>query len=148
VNDRPKVFLSYSHGEGKEKAWARKLAEELMRLDCSVFFDEWELRPGENVAEVIERGLRNSDTFIAVLSRGSETRPNLLFELGVAIGSGKRLIPVVAKDVDRSKVPFEIRSRRYLPKGSPDETARRLVEAIQQTGEPGETALLAGGKER
>jgi hypothetical protein len=137
------VFISYSHSSEKEREWVRKLAKKLSDHKFSVWFDEWNLRAGDNLAQAIEKGLRNSGTFVTVLSRGSESRPNLLFELGVAIGSGKLLIPIVSKDVDSSKLPFEIRSRRFLPMSSPDETARQLIEAIQQGSEESHSEMLA-----
>jgi hypothetical protein len=81
---------------------------------------------------------------VAVLSRGNESRANVLYELGVAIGAGKQLIPVVAKDADITKLPFAIRSRRFLTMGSPDEAARQIVEALQPAlGEFDEQALVA-----
>lgn len=135
MSERQTVFISYSHSKAKEKEWVRKLAKRLSDHNFSVWFDESNLRPGDNLPQAIEKGLRNSKTFITILSRGSESRPNLLFELGLAIGAGKQLIPVVAKDVDSSKLPFEIRSRRFLSMSSPNETARQLMQAIHQDEE-------------
>jgi hypothetical protein len=34
-------------------------------------------------------------------------------------------------DLDSSVIPFEIRTRRYLMKGAPDDAAREVAEAVK-----------------
>jgi hypothetical protein len=54
----------------------------------------------------------------------------------------------LAKDVDNSKLPFEIRSRRFLPMDSPDKTARQVIDAIQDESEDSDAGVLAAAKTR
>lgn len=124
----PKVFISYSHDDTE---WVRKFAEALRDQSVEVWLDTWQLHAGDSIPDAIEAGLRGSDVIVAIVSAENARRPDLLFELGVALGMGKRLIPIVPADLDASTVPFELRSRRYLTKGAPGDAAREVAEALR-----------------
>lgn len=124
----PKVFISYSRDDAE---WVRKFAEALREQGVDVWLDTWQLHAGDSLPDALEAGLRGSDAIVAILSASNAWRPNTLFELGVALGTGKRLIPIVPEDLDSSFIPFELRSRRYLTKGAPAEAAREVAEALR-----------------
>lgn len=126
--NEPKVFISYSHDDSE---WVRQFAECLRHLNVSVWLDEWQLTAGEPLREAIEAGLRSSDAIVSVLTRANAQRPNVLFELGVALGMGKPLIPIIPPDLESSAIPFGLRSRRYLTKGVPDVAAHEVAEAVK-----------------
>jgi predicted nucleotide-binding protein len=125
---RPNVFISHSH---EDSEWVRQFAEALKDLDVAVWFDEWQIKAGDPLRDAIERGLRNSDAIVAVLSAANILRPNVLFELGVALGMGKRFIPILSQDVNERQLPFDVRSRRYLKQESPEATAREVAAAVK-----------------
>jgi hypothetical protein len=52
------------------------------------------------------------------------------FELGAAIGMGKRIVSIVPREFDPSKLPLELRTRRYLIRDSPEDTAEELAHAL------------------
>ncbi len=124
----PKVFISYSHDDAE---WVRRFAEALREQSVDVWLDAWRVHVGEPLGDAIEAGLRGSDAVVAILSRNNARRPSVLFELGAALGTGKRLIPIVPADLEGSAIPFELRRRRYLTKGTPDEAAREVAEALK-----------------
>ncbi len=126
--NEPKVFISYSHDDAE---WVRRFAEALRERSVGVWLDTWQVDAGEPLRDAIEAGLRSSDAIVSVLTRANAQRPNVLFELGVALGMGKRLIPIVPEDLDNSDIPFWLRTRRYLTKGAPDEAAREVAEALK-----------------
>ena len=126
--NEPKVFISYSHDDAE---WARRFAEALRRQNVNVWLDEWQVSAGDSLRDAIEAGLRGSDAIVSVLTRANARHPNVLFELGVALGMGKLLIPIIPPDLDTSAIPFELRTRRYLTKGTPDEAAREVAEAVK-----------------
>lgn len=126
--NEPQVFISYSHEDAE---WVLQFAEALRTQSVNVWLDEWQVTPGEPLREAIEAGLRSSDAIVAILSRTNAQRPNVLFELGVALGMGKRLIPIVPVDLESSAIPFGLRRRRYLKRGAPDEAAREVAEALK-----------------
>jgi len=126
--NEPKVFISYSRDDAE---WVRKFAEALREQHVDVWLDTWQLLAGDSLPDALEAGLRGSDAIVSIFSESNARRPNTFFELGVALGTGKRLIPIVAESLDRASIPFELRSRRYLTKGSPAEAARQVAEALR-----------------
>jgi hypothetical protein len=124
------VFISYSHS-GSDAEWARSFAQALKRRGISVWFDEFHLRGGESWPEALEAGLRSSDVLVALFDPDAQTKPNLFFELGAAIGMGKRIVPIVPKDVDPSALPLDVRRRRYLVRETPDQTAEELSNTLR-----------------
>jgi hypothetical protein len=124
----PKVFISYSHDD---EAWVRKFAEALRDQSVDVWLDTWQVHAGDSIRDALEAGLRGSDAIVSILSAANARRPNMLFELGVALGMGKRLIPIVPADLDTTVIPYELRTRRYVTRGAPDESAREVAEALR-----------------
>src|SRR5881397_3888607 len=59
------VFLSHS---SKDKDVVRKLAERLRSDGLRVWFDEWELRPGDSIPVKIEQGLEQSRILLLCMS--------------------------------------------------------------------------------
>ncbi|HXQ72866.1 MAG TPA: toll/interleukin-1 receptor domain-containing protein [Pyrinomonadaceae bacterium] len=59
------VFISHNVAN---KADARLLASALARRGSNVWFDEWNIRPGESIAAGIESGLAGSDIFVLIWS--------------------------------------------------------------------------------
>jgi TIR domain len=122
------VFISHSAGDAD---WARSFAQALKGRGVSVWFDEFDVRPGESVRDALEAGLRSSDVLVALLDANSPSKPNLFFELGAALGMGKRVVAIVPKDLDPSVLPLEVRLRRYLIRDTPEQTAEELSNTLQ-----------------
>jgi len=59
------VFLSHS---AKDKAAVRPLAEWLRRDGLRVWFDEWEIKPGDSIPAKIEEGLEHSRVLVLCMS--------------------------------------------------------------------------------
>jgi len=124
----PKVFISYSHDDDE---WVRRFAEALREQSVDAWYDAEQVKWGDSLPDAIEAGLRGSDAIVAILSRANAWQPRVLFELGVALAGGKRLIPIVPADLESSAIPAEFRRRRYLTKGAPDEAAREVAETLK-----------------
>jgi ABC-type branched-subunit amino acid transport system substrate-binding protein len=123
----PSVFLSYSH---EDQAWAKAFAEALKEKGISLWFDEWELRPGDDVTEAMERALRESGAMVFLVGPQSVDKPALLFELGAALALKKRIIPVVSEEVERSRIPGVLLHRRQVVRRGPEETAAEVAKAV------------------
>lgn len=121
-----KVFVSYSH-DREDKEWTRQFVSALEKRDIDVWFDERNLVAGEKLIPAIERGLRNSDLVVMLLTEKNAGRPNVLFEYGAALGLGKRVVAIVPQEMSADKVPVALRLRRYLTKDNPEETAAKLL---------------------
>ena len=123
----PTVFISYSIGDAN---WARSFAEALKQRGVAVWLDQFQIAAGDSLRDALEAGLRESDVLVTLVDAGASIKPNLLFELGAAIGMGKRVVPIVPPELDASKLPSELRSRRYLLRDSPEHTADELAHAL------------------
>jgi hypothetical protein len=126
--DKRTVFISHS---AKDVDWARSFAQALKERGVTVWFDEFDVRPGESLRDAVEAGLRSSDVLVALLDADSSSKPNLFFELGAALGMGKRLVAIVPKDLDPNVLPLDVRLRRYLIRDTPEQTAQELSNTLQ-----------------
>ena len=127
---KAKVFISYAHG-AEDDEWVRRFAQALREQSVEVWYDAERVKWSDPITDAIEAGLRDSDAIVAILSRANALQPSVLFDLGVAIAGGKRLIPIVPADLESSAIPAEFRRRRHLTKGAPDEAAREVAEALK-----------------
>jgi hypothetical protein len=123
-----KVFISYSHSD---KEWARRFAETIANSGVEVWFDEFNILPGQPLVEALEKGLRESDAVVLLINTENMDRPNLFFEIGAALGMNKTIIPVVPKDFDYRKLPLPLQRIKFLVRNSPEETAQELAIAVE-----------------
>lgn len=107
------VFLSH---DSKDKPRVRGLAEELRAAGLRVWFDEWVLRPGDDIYLIIERGLEAARAQVLCLSPaalGSEwvalERSTVLFR--DPSNAGRRFIPLLLADCD---LPDALRRYKYV----------------------------------
>lgn len=126
--EKRSVFISHS---AQDADWARLFAQALKERGVTVWFDEFDVRPGESIRDALEAGLRKSDVLVALLDTESKSKPNLFFELGAAIGMGKKVVAIVPKELDASALPLDIRLRRYLIRNTPEQTAEELSNTLQ-----------------
>ena len=122
-----KVFISHT---ARDTEWARSFAKALQERGVSVWFDEFDVQPGESLREALESGLRTSDVLVALLDAEAPAKPNLFFELGAAIGMGKRVVAIVPKGIDLGALPLDLRLRRYLVRDTPEQTAEELSATL------------------
>ena len=125
--EKPKVFISYSR---RDAHWARSFAQALKQRGISVWFDEFDVRPGEPLRDALESALRNSDVLVALLDPEYPSKPAVFFELGAFIGMGKKVVTIVPKELDPASIPLDLRLRRYLVRDSPEETAEELSHTL------------------
>lgn len=132
----PRVFLSYS---SKDKGLVRDFATGLEQRGISVWFDEMQLRPGDDWVRKIEQALDSSDFIAFFMSQNSMRRGfvqkelNLAFSRWRSMPSGRALIlPVL---LDKSVVPDMpplLRDIQWLDASDGDipEAIDKLTEAI------------------
>lgn len=107
------VFLSHN---SMDKPFVRRLAERLRDEGLRVWFDEWAIKPGDDIFLAIETGLQESRTQVLCLSQealGSGwvklERSTVLFRDPTNIG--RRLIPVLLSDCT---LPDTLRRYKYI----------------------------------
>jgi hypothetical protein len=106
------VFLSHNHGD---KAFVRRLANDLRDRGVKVWLDEWEMRVGDSLVERIEAGIREAGYLVVVLSANSVNSPWVIRELNAALAEelghrGMFILPVLIEDCD---VPLFVRDKMY-----------------------------------
>lgn len=121
------VFISHSH---QDREWASQLADALKQRGLSVWFDDAQIKLGENWGRAVYEGLTRSSNIVFIVGPGAANSNNLAFELGMALGSGKRIIPVVAKDLPLAEIPGPIRLRRFLQANNPAKTAEEIAKTV------------------
>jgi TIR domain len=123
------VFLSYA---SKDKPWASEFGSALRDAGVKIWFDEFNLVPGEPWQERVEEALRASRTLVVVLSPHSAESPWTFFELGAAVADHKRIIPVAREDMDWTHLPSPLRRLQILRESSPQEAGRRVAEVLER----------------
>ena len=125
--EKPSVFISHS---ARDTDWARLFAQALKQRGVTVWIDDLDVLPGESLRDALESGLRGSDVIVALMDPEYPAMPNLFFELGAAWSMGKKIVPIVPKDLDPNNLPLDFRLRRYLIRDSPERTAEELSTTL------------------
>ncbi len=125
------VFISYSR---KDKETARRLAEAFKSQDLDFWID-WEgIEPTTDWWREIEKGIESADNFLFLLSPDSASSKVCKREIEHAVQNGKRLVPVVVRDIRAEEAPAELRPLHWILLREMDdfETAfARLIKAIE-----------------
>lgn len=119
-----RVFISHA---GSDSLWARALAASLEKGGADAWLDREDPQWDEAFERELERAMRRSNLVVALVAPENAENPYLNFELGAALGMGKRLIGIVPHDFDEARLPLPLRRQANLIKGSPEQTAQRLL---------------------
>lgn len=113
MNNNRRAFISYSHDD---KDFVRALADAMNCNGVPLFFDEWDIRPGDSIIrKIFEEGLAKSEFFFVVLSKASVSSSWVKDELDIAtvrrIGGLTRVVPILKDDCE---IPWSLRALRWL----------------------------------
>lgn len=126
------VFVSHSH---EDDDWAKAFARALELQNVEVWLDE-RVAPGNKWADLLRRKLASSDAIVALVSASEKSSAWQLWEIGAAVGLGKRIITIVPEGVEGSGLPLPLRKVRSLKRGTPAATAAIVATAIAKEEEP------------
>lgn len=163
-----RVFLSYSHQDQK---YADLLSKHLSDAGHDVWQDKLNLKAGDNLIEKVNRGIKEAQTLIVIVSENSLRSKWVMHEvsalvLGDLSSEKRRIIPII---VDSSPVPSYLSKYLYidLTKGieqgigmliaaigkhdeipqrrSPDEAENsQAIEMLSQAHHDGRLTLVCG----
>lgn len=107
------VFLSHASAD---KSTVRELAEQLNGDGLRVWFDEWEIQPGDSIPLSIERGLESSRTLLLIMSHAAFSSEWVTLERHTAQFSDptnktRRLIPL---RLDNSEIKDSLKQLAYV----------------------------------
>lgn len=130
ASQRSDVFISYSR---KDREFVKRLEEELQRRGRETWVDWQGIRPAEEFLQAIFPAIEGTDTFIFVLSPDSVTSETCGRELAHAVSHNKRMIPIMARDVDAKAVPEPLAKLNWVfarETDSFDEATNTLISAL------------------
>lgn len=133
-----KVFISHNKGD---KEAARTLAVMLVEQGVDVWFDEWEIRPGDSIAGGIEEGISDADVFVLVWSERAQSSNWVGTELRAFLhrrvaDDGLRIVPVMT---DGTPLPALVQDYRGF-----NLSEVSLQEAVaEMTGNRGDMEIAA-----
>jgi hypothetical protein len=141
------VFLSHNR---KQKVWVRELVKFLRSQGLSVFFDEDDIKPGEDVVDALESAVESSNVLVLVLSLSSVCSRWVSFEAAMSIysdisGAGKRLVPILVEKIDQSLVRLSVRRLDYVDLTDPETREHEFAQFLSVLGLSSEKAGLIGG---
>jgi hypothetical protein len=124
------IFISYSHAD---KAFATRLAAQLVKHRTHVWIDEWELKVGDSIVDRIQEAVQSATALLVILSRASvasewckkEMSAGLLREL-----EEKRVVvlPVLVEDCE---IPLFLRGKLYADfRTDPDSGFNAVLTAV------------------
>ncbi len=125
TSDAPQVFVSYSHDNESHKEWVRSLAEDLIKYGIDATLDQWDLKPGQDLAQFMEQGVTNADRVIVVCTDNYNEKSN-----GGVGGAGyekqiltsellrnqntTKFIPIIRNVEAEAKAPICLSTRSYI----------------------------------
>jgi hypothetical protein len=124
------VFISYSR---KDKEFVRRLHEALNQRDREAWVDWEDIRPTEEFMQAIYGAIEGADTFVFVLTPDSVASEVCAREIAHAAAHNKRMVPIVARDVDAKAVPEPLAKLNWIFSRARDDfeaAAGSLVSAL------------------
>jgi hypothetical protein len=70
----PRAFISYAWEDRQHKQWIKEIAVKLRLDGVELLLDQWELAPGDELAEFMERAVKNSDAVLIVCTPTYKTK--------------------------------------------------------------------------
>src|SRR5262245_47214655 len=140
------VFISYSHADTD---FVAALAEKLRASSLRVWFDRWELEPGEPWHELLKSALgeaRSVLVFIGPTGIGPWAQDELAYGLNQQLKDPNfRIIPILGPGSNPDAIPPLLRTLNYIDlRNLNPETFDRLVATLRrQKTEPIKSPSLA-----
>jgi WD40 repeat protein len=106
-----KVFISYSR---KDQSFAEKLNSSLQEIGLDSWIDWIDIPPTADWWDQIEKGIEAADAFLFLLSPDSITSKVCTDEINHAVKNGKRLVPLVAREVNSQDVHANLRKLNWI----------------------------------
>lgn len=105
------LFISYSR---KDKDFVRRLDESLKGRGREAWVDWEDIRPTEDFMQAIYGAIEGVDTFVFVLTPDSVASVVCGREIAHAAAHNKRMVPIVARDVNADAVPEALAKLNWI----------------------------------
>jgi hypothetical protein len=119
-NKHRRTFISYSR---INKEFALNLALELRSSGFDIWLDQLDIPTGSRWDDEVEQALESCEIFMVILTPASSTSSNVKDEIGYAIDTGKRILPIL---LENAKVPLRLIRFQYV-----DFTKKSYEEGVE-----------------
>lgn len=131
----PNPIVFVSHAGADNDRFARDFAKRLRDRGIDVWFDQWELLPGDSLVDkIFEEGLKHAEAVIVILSQASLASAWVREELNAAVVNRierqTKLIPVIIDDVDPPEALRAVRHIRIRDLKAYDTELDEIVRAV------------------
>jgi len=135
------VFLSHS---AKDKKIVRELAQRLKADGLNVWFDEWELKPGDSIQSKIEEGLESSRVLVLCVSKNAfgadwTKLESSTFRFRDPLNNLRRLVPLRLDDVCITGSLGQLHYVNWSPDHPVEEYAKLLDACVLKDDRPPNT---------
>lgn len=132
------VFLSYSMADAEA---ARTVTASFVAAGIQVF-DLAELRPGENLQQVVMKAIAEASALVAVLKPSSSSNPSIAVEIGAAWAWNKPVF-VISTDEQDLRPPSFLGDARVYPPSRVDDVIRAIRRSLQPLSDEDRHVLRA-----
>ena len=141
--EHPKVFISYSHDSPEHKRWVSELGAKLRHDGVDAILDQWDLGPGDDVTQFMERGIIDSDRVLVVCTDSYVSKANageggvgyermiVTVQLVRDLGTNK-FIPIIRQASSEQKVPTCLGTRFYIDFTDESQFDEKFDELIRE----------------
>lgn len=137
----PKVFVSYSHDSTDHKSWVLDLATRLRASGVDAVIDQWDLRPGDDLAHFMETQLTAADRVLMVctekyVEKANAGRGGVGYEKMIVTASllaridSNKVIPLI-RQVSGAMLPTFLQTKLYLDFSRPDQFEFSFDELVR-----------------
>jgi hypothetical protein len=105
------VFISYSR---KDKDFVHRLDEALKSRGREAWVDWEDIRPTEEWMQAIYAAIEGANTFVFVLTPDSVASVVCGREIAHAVAHNKRMVPIVARELNADAVPEALAKVNYI----------------------------------
>ncbi len=105
------IFISYSR---KDTEFARRLTESFAAQNMEAWVDWQDIPPSVDWMKEIQTGIEQADIFLFIVSPDAVRSDVCAQEVEHAVLNGKRLIPVIARDIETKDVPATITHLNWI----------------------------------
>jgi len=132
-----KVFISYAH---KDERLAAKVVSYLEKAGLDAWYDKREIMPGDNWADKIAQGLKESDAMVVLLTANALDSESVRRDIDYALSQKpfkRRLIPVIVGDSENfpsHRIPWifnHLQTIKLVDNGKDEEQLEQIAQVLK-----------------
>ncbi len=121
------LFISYSR---KDTEFTRHLTERFEADGLEAWVDWQDIPPSIDWMKEIQKGIEDANVFVYLISPDSISSTVCMQELQHAVLNGKRIIPIIIRDIDVKLVPASVTHLNWIYFSRPQDNFDRSFEQV------------------